>query len=108
MAILPKGASDKPDLARTIARDPKRLLAASSYWTKRFAEAGESVFDTGKFSSPGLRFAAALPDDRFVDLLPDTDKLVPASEADQMANRSGCLMSLVEITRHLDAKADPT
>jgi transcriptional regulator with XRE-family HTH domain len=108
MAILPKGASDKADLARTIARDQKRVLAASSYWTKRFAEAGETVFDTGKFSSPGLRFAAALPDQRFVSLLPDTDKLVAASEDDQMAKRSGCLMSLVEITRHLDGKADPT
>lgn len=106
MANLPRGASDDRDLARRIASDRQRLAGVASAWTKRYAELGETVFDTGRFDSPGLRFAAELTDDPLADLAPDTRGLVAAGEAAVMMKRAGCLMSLAEISKHVEGSAE--
>lgn len=102
MANLPRGATDDRDLARRIAADSQRLIGVAGAWTKRFAELGETVFDTSRFSSPGLTFAAELTNDSLENLAPDTRGLVAAGESAVMMKRAGCLMSLAEISEHVE------
>jgi hypothetical protein len=104
---LPPGASVDRDLARRIAEDPNRLPAAAAHWRKRFEELDERVFDTGEFTASELQFAAALPDDELETLAPETKGLIPATESGEVVKRSGCLMSLAEIARHVDPALDP-
>ena len=104
--VLPPGASADRDLARRIAEDNNRLRATASYWRKRFEEFGEHVVETGEITSDGLRFSLALEDGELDSLAPDTKGLIPATEANQIFKRSGCLMSAAEVAQHVDSALD--
>jgi hypothetical protein len=97
MGHLPKGTAATPDFARAIASDATRLRAAATYWREALKGLGETVMETGVFSSEAMAFADALPNAPFESLLPEFRGQLDSADEHEMTTWSGCLLSLAEI-----------
>jgi hypothetical protein len=113
-ARIPPGAFlDRAEAGR-IAADPARLSTAHAYWDARLAALGENVLTTGTFTSAAMALAAAAPDSPLSGLVPETAHVFDFAVrrpgrgvGDKPVSRSGCLVSLKEITRFVGLGTAP-
>jgi hypothetical protein len=97
VASLPKGSGTGTAFGERIASDSKRRDAAVEYWRKRLASDGETVMDSGEFSSDALKVAAEMPRASYASLLPEFSGFFQPGDEDAMVSSSGCLSSLKDL-----------
>ncbi len=97
MATLPKGSGTGTAFGQKIASDSKRRAAATEYWRERLESDGETVMDSGEFSSDALKVAAKMPRASFTGLLSEFAGFFQPSDEDAMVSSAGCLSSLKDL-----------
>jgi len=97
VVTLPKGSGTGTAFGEKIASDPKRRTAAIKYWRERLESDGETVVDSGEFSSDALKVAAKMPRASFAGLLPEFAGFFQPGDEDAMVSTSGCLSSLKDL-----------
>lgn len=108
---LPHGATLDPNEAEKVVRDILRLESSYFYWSERFTEMKERVFDgPDAADGPATRFAKALPNLPLSVLLEEREYLflgnLPRLRGGDRANimrDAGCLLSAAEIAASIDS-----